>query len=86
MVSVAVMLVFYLTPVFYKVQIIPERFQLVYGLNPLAQLIQNYRRVFFYGMMPDWKELLVSGFMSIAVLGIGYWVYRRWLNDIYDTL
>ncbi len=86
MVSVAVMLVFYLTPVFYKVQIIPERFQLVYGLNPLAQLIQNYRRVFFYGMMPDWKELLVSGFMSIAVLGAGYWVYRRWLNDIYDTL
>ena len=86
MVSVAVMLVFYLTPVFYKVQVIPERFQLVYRLNPIAQLIQNYQRVFFYGVMPDAGELLVSGFVSIAVLGLGYWVYRRCLDDIYDTL
>jgi lipopolysaccharide transport system permease protein len=86
MVSVAVMLLFYLTPVFYKAQVVPERFQFVYLLNPLAQLVHNYREVFFYGLMPNWGELLVSGCMSMAVLGLGYWVYRRWLDDIYDTL
>ena len=85
-VSVAVMLIFYLTPVFYSVQIIPERFQLLYKMNPIALLVYNYRRVFFYGLMPNWGELLVSGCMSMAVLGLGYWVYRRCLDDIYDTL
>jgi homopolymeric O-antigen transport system permease protein len=85
-VSLAVMLLFYVTPVFYKAQVIPERFQFVYQLNPLAQLIQNYQRVFFYGSMPNWGALLVSGCISMAVLGLGYWVYRRCLDDIYDTL
>ena len=80
-VSVAVMLIFYLTPVFYRAQIIPERFQLVYKMNPIALLISNYRRVFFYGLMPNWGELLVSGVMSMAVLGLGYWVYRRLISD-----
>jgi len=85
-VGVALMLIFYLTPVFYKAQLIPKRFQFVYQLNPIAQLIQNYQRVFFYGVVPDVGKLLVSGFVSIAVLGLGYWVYRRCLDDIYDTL
>ena len=85
-VNVALMLVFYLTPVFYSLQIIPERFQLIYRINPIALLVYNYRRVFFYGSIPDWEQLLVSGGLSLVIFVLGCMVYLRGLNDIYDTV
>jgi len=85
-VNVALMLVFYLTPVFYSLQIIPERFQLIYRINPIALLVYNYRRVFFYGSIPDWEPLLVSGGLSLVIFVLGCMVYLRGLNDIYDTV
>ncbi|HEY3230197.1 MAG TPA: glycosyltransferase, partial [Roseiflexaceae bacterium] len=41
-VTVALMLLFYLTPVFYRPQAVAEKYQLVYKLNPMAVLVQNY--------------------------------------------
>jgi len=85
-VNVALMLVFYLTPVFYSLQIIPERFQLIYRINPIALLVYNYRRVFFYGSIPDLEPLLVSRGLSLVIFVLGCMVYLRGLNDIYDTV
>ena len=49
-VNLAVMLLFYLTPVFYQVQTIGEKYQVLYTWNPLAVLIQGYREICFTGM------------------------------------
>lgn len=84
-VGVAVMLMFYITPVFYQAQMIPKKYQLIYELNPMGLLVQNYRRVFFYGSMPDWNEILISCSISLVLFFLGYTVYLHKLNDVYDT-
>jgi ABC-type polysaccharide/polyol phosphate export permease len=85
-VNLFLMLLFYLTPVFYKSQMVGESYRIFYTINPVAVLIQAYRSVFFYGTAPDWNSLLLASSISIAVCVAGYYVYRRRLNDVIDLI
>jgi homopolymeric O-antigen transport system permease protein len=86
MVSLAVLLLFYLTPVFYQVHAIEEKYRILYVLNPLAVLVQGYRAIFFYGHPPEWMPLLFAAVMSVAVWGLGQLTYRCHLSSMYDAL
>ncbi len=83
-VSVAVTLLFYLTPVFYQAKGVSRKYQVLFDLNPVAALIENYRAVFFYGAYPDWDSLLWTAVVSGTVFGIGYFVYNRHLHEVFD--
>lgn len=85
-VTVVLMLLFYLTPVFYRPQSVAEKYQILYELNPIAVLIQSYRAIFFYGSYPGWGSLMLACAMSVAVYGLGRFVYSRQQHDIVDTI
>ncbi len=55
--AVALLLGFYLTPVFYDPSAIPPAFQPLYHLNPLVTLIESYRNLLLYGDMPQFHWL-----------------------------
>jgi ABC-type polysaccharide/polyol phosphate export permease len=86
MVNVALMLLFYLTPVFYKAEAIPLKYRVLYTLNPMAVLVQSYRAIFFYGSAPDWYPVLFTFCLSLGVLALGYFVYSRELSDVIDAI
>ncbi|NIV33022.1 MAG: ABC transporter permease, partial [Anaerolineae bacterium] len=44
----------YLSPIFYSVNVVPERFRPIYLLNPMATLIDSYRRVVLLNQPPNW--------------------------------
>jgi lipopolysaccharide transport system permease protein len=52
------------TPIFYQSSAIPEKYRLIYTLNPLAHLIDAYRAVLMNGTLPDFGVLA-----TLAVLG-----------------
>lgn len=85
-VNIAVFLLFYLTPVFYRSMAISDKYPYLFKLNPMALLIQDYRAVLFYGRAPDWGSVLFAGIVSLAVFGIGYLIYRRQLPHIFDEI
>jgi ABC-type polysaccharide/polyol phosphate export permease len=82
----ALMLLFYLTPVFYRLEGIKESYHTLYALNPIASLIQAYRDVFFYGAAPKLGPLLFTSLTSIVLLGVGYLVYKGQLHDVIDAI
>jgi len=85
-VSLGLMLLFYLTPIFYQPQELLGGYHLVYALNPAAGLIQSYRAIFFYGAVPGAGQLgLVAG-SSLLMASLGYLFYRREVDDIIDHL
>ena len=86
MVSVAVMLLFYLTPVFYRSDMLGEKYRLLYTLNPMAVLIQSYRAILYYAAAPEWNSLLLAGVACLGVCGLGCWVYHHELHDVFDSL
>jgi lipopolysaccharide transport system permease protein len=74
--SIMLTLVFYFTPVIYPESMIPEKFQKLLNLNPLAYLIVNWRNLFAYGRL-DLPSVAISFGHSLACFLIGYLLYRR---------
>jgi lipopolysaccharide transport system permease protein len=68
---------FYVTPVFYPVSMVPERFLGLYMLNPMAVIIHSYRRVLLYGQCPDLGQLAIALVVVTVALFIGWVVFRH---------
>jgi ABC-type polysaccharide/polyol phosphate export permease len=85
-VMIALTLLFYLTPVFYRPQAVAAQYQIVYRLNPIAVLIKDYRMIFFEGAYPAADSLLFTALASAVVYAIGYTIYRRQQHGIIDKI
>ena len=85
-VVVALTLLFYLTPVFYRPEAVAAQYRMVYELNPIAVLIRSYRAIFFEGTAPSLEALLFTALTSIAVFTLGYSIYNRKQHDIIDKI
>ena len=86
MTTIAVMMLFFITPVFYNKAKIGAHYQIIFKLNPIAALINNYRSILFYGLPPDWTALLFPIFLSIFICWAGYAIYRRQLHKVFDLI
>ena len=75
--GILLLLGFYLTPVFYDSTTLPERYQLLYHLNPMVYLIEAYRAILLKGQLPDLGALSILGLLSALLLAMGYRVFMR---------
>jgi lipopolysaccharide transport system permease protein len=78
-VAVLLTLFFYLTPVFYSLDQVPEGYRWILELNPLAVLIEGYRDVLGGQELPDLVPLLELAGASalIALAGFAFFSRRR---------
>jgi lipopolysaccharide transport system permease protein len=67
----------YVSPVMYPVSVVPERLRFFYLLNPMAALIDGYRRSLGHGMMPRGTSLLIATAVSIVLLLLSYRSFKR---------
>jgi len=66
----------FLTPVVYPFSHVPERWRWLAGLNPMAGLIEGFRRVTVQGLPPDWGLLLVSAAATGLALPAAYLYFK----------
>jgi lipopolysaccharide transport system permease protein len=76
-VPLALQIWMYITPIIYPLSLVPERFRLVYMLNPMAGLIESYRAVALRGQWPNWNHLGIAVAVSLVTLGLGYAYFKR---------
>ncbi len=77
LVGVVLTLWFYLTPVIYPVDIVPEKYEIVFDLNPMALFINAYRRVVLEGVSPGGDRLLLGLGIATLTFLIGYYLFKR---------
>lgn len=77
---------FFATPIFYRVENLPESLRAAALLNPLAVVVENARRVLILGEAPRAGELLLAAGISLAVLQAGYALFRRAARGFADVL
>jgi homopolymeric O-antigen transport system permease protein len=77
LVGVFLFLFFYLTPVFYNADAIPDKYQLIYRMNPVLQLLEAYRAVLLHNTWPSPGPLLLLGGISGILLMFGYHVFKQ---------
>lgn len=76
-VGVIVMLGFYITPIFYQADNVPDEYRLLYDLNPMATILAEYRAVLIDGRWPSYETLTVVLLISAALLALGYAIFDR---------
>ena len=85
-VGVVLQVLFFVTPIFYPVSAIPERFRWPIRLNPLTLLIEEARKVFLYGELPDWRFLVAAFLISLLVLHLGFLWFHKTKKGFADVL
>lgn len=67
---------FYLTPIFYQLETIPDQYWYAYGLNPMVHIVTCYRQILIWGVQPDWLALAIISGITVVLLPLGYRVFR----------
>lgn len=68
---------FFLTPIFYPLSILPERYHVFLYLWPVTPIVQFTRLVLVERRAPTLKAHLLLLGMSLCILAIGGWLFRR---------
>lgn len=63
---------FWVTPVFYSLEMIPSSYRWVCLLNPVTYYVIMYRDILFYGQLPDLNIILAGLFIAMVSLLSGY--------------
>ena len=71
--------------IFYNADRIPAKYHEIFYLNPVANLLRNYRDIFLYNMWPDWGALFFISIGSLLVISVMLFVLRR-LDHIYPRV
>lgn len=67
----------YLTPIIYPLDLVPKKFFTLYMLNPMAPVMDAFRKVALQGKPPMWGYLGISAAVSVLTLIVGYRVFKR---------
>lgn len=84
--AVLMQLVMYVTPIFYSLENVPERFRFFFVFNPLVYLVQGYRDILVHGRPPDWAALAGLTGLAAILLPLGLALFRRQKNRFAEEL
>jgi lipopolysaccharide transport system permease protein len=76
----------YASPVMYPVSVVPEPVRPYYVLNPMAALIDGYRRCLGHGTPPDAASLLVASGVAVVLLVAAYTGFKRAERTFADVI
>jgi len=76
----------YASPVVYSVNMVPEKWRFVYGLNPLAGVIEGFRWALLDKQSPAFGVMVVSTIVVLALLAGGIVFFKRMERTLADIL
>ena len=74
------------SPVAYPVSVIPEKWRLLYSLNPLAGVIEGFRWAMLGKESPDFVVIAISAIAMIALLFSGIVYFKRTERTFADLI
>ena len=76
----------FVSPVFYPISALPEKFHIWLMLNPLTFVIEQSRAVMIFGKLPDWKGMAIYTIVSLLMAWAGYWWFQKTRKGFADVL
>jgi ABC-type polysaccharide/polyol phosphate export permease len=77
LVNTGLLILYWLTPVIYPLDVIPEPARSVLSWNPFGRILLSLRGVIMEGQVPDaygWMSMSVT---TTVVFAIGWWIFKR---------
>ncbi len=76
LVALLMMVLFYLTPVFYAISFVPQRYRVFVFANPFTSIITCWRSLLVNNTM-EWHSYLIAVVYGVFVLVAGIFVYEK---------
>ncbi len=77
LIGIALMVLFYGTPIVYTMDSIPSNIAWILNLNPMTHVIEGYRAILFTQEMPNWINLGIIATIALGVCFIGYNIFKK---------
>ena len=85
-VAILTTVLLFVSPVFYPLEAVPERFRPIVLANPLTFIIEQGREVLIWGRLPDFVGLGMYSLVAIAVAWAGYACFQRSRRAFADVI
>ncbi|MBR7801485.1 ABC transporter permease [Undibacterium fentianense] len=84
--GIVMQLWFWLTPVVYTANSLPERFQFLLAINPMTALVRIYQDALLLGRVTSGSTLILPGLFALGLFVFSFWIFRRASADLVDAL
>jgi len=75
--GVVAQLMFFMLPIIYPTDMVPENLLDIYMLNPLVKLLEAYRDVMIYGKIPNIYDLGYVIVITLILLIAGHFIFNK---------
>jgi lipopolysaccharide transport system permease protein len=76
----------FVTPIAYPSSLLPERWRIVYGLNPMAGVVEGFRWALLGTDTAPGKMIIVSALVALTLFISGAFYFRRMEQSFADVL
>lgn len=86
LIGILVTALMFLSPIFYSITMLPEKFKILLYLNPLTPIIAQARDVMYWGKPPNWILLALCYIVFFIVAWIGFAWFQKTRKGFADVL
>ncbi|MFO6298793.1 ABC transporter permease [Rahnella selenatireducens] len=86
MITIIVTALMFLSPIFYPITAIPEKYRPLLNLNPLAPAISQFRDIMYFGIVPSILNYITYLLGCIVFSWFGYYVFQKTRKGFADVL
>lgn len=76
----------FMSPIFYPITAIPEKYRFIFQLNPLTLVIDQARLVMYWGNQPDFLSVLLLFLFSLSIYYLGFVWFQKTRKGFSDVL
>lgn len=77
---------FWLTPIVYPANILPEKIQQLMKFNPMSSVIGAYQNIMVYDQVPNWITLWPTALLGVALCLWGLRLFQKHSGELVDEL
>ena len=77
---------FFLTPIFYQFDMMPEQVQNILQFSPMVQIVTMAHHVVLYGILPSVNTILYAVGSISVITAVGYLIFRKYQAKIVEEV
>ena len=84
--GVLITVLMFTSAVFFPIESLPENYQRILLLNPVATIVSESRNALIFGQNPDWALLALMLLIGLCVAVGGYWWFQKTRKGFADVI
>lgn len=84
--AVLIQILFFMTPIFYSIDMIPPSLRWLMAINPLASMVDQVRNALLFGQWPDWGAFALNIALALLTCRLGLCWFLKTKKGFADVL